>query len=64
LSAGLNLFQGYESTLKSLLLDSYAHIGVQAPAAAISPARNPMLPCPCSKPGRKYSAPYPASNTH
>lgn len=30
LSAGLNLFQGYESTLRSLLLDSFAHISVQA----------------------------------
>lgn len=30
LSAGLNLFEGYESTLKSLLLDSYAHIGLQS----------------------------------
>jgi lipoprotein-releasing system permease protein len=30
LSAGLNLFQGYESNLKSLLLDSFAHIGIQS----------------------------------
>lgn len=30
LSAGLNLFEGYESTLRSLLLDSFAHISVQS----------------------------------
>ncbi|MDD3102931.1 MAG: ABC transporter permease [Candidatus Cloacimonetes bacterium] len=30
LSAGLNLFQGYESNLKSLLLDSFAHISIQS----------------------------------
>jgi lipoprotein-releasing system permease protein len=30
LSAGLNLFQGYESNLKSLLLNSFAHIGIQS----------------------------------
>ena len=30
LSAGLNLFEGYESTLRSLLLDSFAHISIQA----------------------------------
>lgn len=30
LSAGLNLFQGYESNLKSLLLDSFAHVSVQS----------------------------------
>lgn len=28
LSAGLNLFQGYESNLKKLLLDSFAHINI------------------------------------
>ncbi|MCK9556825.1 MAG: FtsX-like permease family protein [Candidatus Cloacimonadaceae bacterium] len=28
LSAGLHLFQGYESTLKRLLLDSFAHISI------------------------------------
>ncbi|MFA7543835.1 MAG: FtsX-like permease family protein [Candidatus Cloacimonadaceae bacterium] len=31
LSAGLNLFEGYEQTLKSLLLESFAHITVQKP---------------------------------
>lgn len=30
LSAGLNLFEGYESTLRNLLLDSFAHISVQS----------------------------------
>lgn len=30
LSAGLNLFQGYETNLKRLLLDSFAHIGIQS----------------------------------
>lgn len=30
LSAGLHLFQGYESTLKRLLLDSFAHIGISS----------------------------------
>lgn len=30
LSAGLNLFQGYESNLKKLLLDSFAHINISS----------------------------------
>lgn len=30
LSAGLNLFEGYERTLKSVLLDSFAHINIQS----------------------------------
>jgi lipoprotein-releasing system permease protein len=30
LSAGLNLFEGYESTLRTLLLDSFAHVSIQA----------------------------------
>lgn len=30
LSAGLNLFQGYESNLKRLLLDSFAHINISS----------------------------------
>jgi len=30
LSAGLNLFQGYETNLKSLLLDSFSHISIQS----------------------------------
>jgi len=30
LSAGMNLFEGYETTLRSLLLDSIAHINVQS----------------------------------
>lgn len=30
LSAGLNLFEGYERSLKSVLLDSFAHINVQS----------------------------------
>jgi lipoprotein-releasing system permease protein len=30
LSAGLHLFQGYESSLKKLLLDSFAHIGISS----------------------------------
>ncbi len=30
LSAGLNLFEGYESTLRNLLLESFAHISVQS----------------------------------
>lgn len=33
LSAGLNLFEGYEQTLKSLLLENFAHITVQKPWA-------------------------------
>ncbi|MDD3282155.1 MAG: ABC transporter permease [Candidatus Cloacimonetes bacterium] len=30
LSAGLHLFQGYESTLKKLLLESFAHVGISS----------------------------------
>lgn len=30
LSAGLHLFQGYESTLRKLLLDSFSHIGISS----------------------------------
>nr|MDK2850780.1 lipoprotein-releasing system permease protein [Candidatus Cloacimonadota bacterium] len=30
LSAGLNLFQGYETNLKSLLLDSFPHVSIQS----------------------------------
>jgi lipoprotein-releasing system permease protein len=35
LSAGLHLFQGYESTLKKLLLDSFAHISISSADSAM-----------------------------
>lgn len=35
LSAGLHLFQGYESTLKKLLLDSFAHVGISSSTGAL-----------------------------
>jgi lipoprotein-releasing system permease protein len=35
LSAGLHLFQGYESTLKRLLLDSFAHIGISSSTGSL-----------------------------
>lgn len=40
LSAGLNLFQGYESNLKSLLLDSFAHIGIQSSYGDLIPEQD------------------------
>ena len=45
LSAGLNLFAGYERTLKSVLLDSFAHISIQDPNSYLSQEyANKLLP--------------------
>ena len=43
LSAGLNLFAGYERTLKSVLLDSFAHIIIQDASSYLSQEKADQL---------------------